>query len=163
MNAVRRSRMPTAHGWPHGLAAAALAGCAALALIAWGTSFPRDADDTGDDRVGAGRTCRSALPSDQELSCGTYGFGDLRYLCPTPDKPRHCATTTGVRVRNTGPSTVYVTVIHGARQGERRQGPEREIAPGRTADLRPGKGHLLFDLTLRGTGPVKSLTVVSVR
>jgi hypothetical protein len=58
---------------------------------------------------------------------------------------------------------VYVTVIHGARQGERQQSPVREIAPGHTAVLRPGQGHLLFDLTLRGAGPVKSLTVVSVR
>jgi hypothetical protein len=126
------------------------------------TSLPHD-DDAGEDRVSAGRTCRSALPADQELSCGTYGFGDLRHLCPTPYVPRRCTTTTQVRVRNTGPSTVYVTVIHGPRQGERQQGPEREIAPGHRADLRPGQGHLLFDLTLRGTGPVSSLTVVSVR
>ncbi|MEV5149467.1 hypothetical protein AB0L14_35065 [Streptomyces sp. NPDC052727] len=128
-----------------------------------GTSLSHDADDTGDDRVSAGRTCRSALHADQELSCGTHGFGDLRYLCPTHDALRRCSTTTQVGVRNTGPSTVYVTVIHGPRRGERQQGPEREIAPGHTADLRPGQGDLLFDLTLRGAGPVKSLTVVSVR
>lgn len=139
------------------------AGCAALTLLALGTWLAHDAADPDDDRVGAGRTCRSALPADQELSCGTYGFGDLRYVCPARDVPRRCPTTTQVRVRNTGPSTVYVTVIHGARQGERQQSPEQEITPGRTAVVRPGQGHLLFDLTLRGAGPVKSLTVVSVR
>lgn len=163
MNAVRHSRLWAARRRPDPLSAAAWAGCAALTLIAVGTSLPHDADDTGDDRVGAGRTCRSVLPADQELSCGTYGFGDLRYVCPTPDAPRRCPTTTQVQVRNTGPSTVYVTVIDGPRQGERRQGPEREITPGHTAVLRPGQGDMLFDLTLRGAGPVKSLTVVSVR
>jgi hypothetical protein len=139
------------------------AGCAALTLLALGALLPHDAADTGDDRVGAGRACRSALPAGQELSCGTYGFGDLRYVCRAHDVPRRCTPTTQVRVRNTGPSTVYVTVIHGARQGERQQSPEREITSGHTAFLRPGQGHLLFDLTLRGAGPVKSLTVVSVR
>jgi hypothetical protein len=139
------------------------AGCVVLTLLALGTSLPHDAADPGDDRVGAGRTCRSSLPADQELSCGTYGFGDLRYVCPAHDVPRRCTPTTQVRVRNTGPFTVYVTVVHGARQGERQQSPEREIAPGRTVVLRPGQGQLLFDLTLLGAGPVKSLTVVSVR
>lgn len=153
MKAVRRSRTPTAL-WT---------GCAALTLIALVTSLPRDAGAPGRDRVSAGRVCRSALPADQELSCGTYGFGDLRHLCPKPGVPWRCSTTTQVRVRNTGPSTVYVSVIHGVRQGERQQGPEQEITPRHTAVLRPGQGHLLFDLNLRGAGPVKSLTVVSVR
>jgi hypothetical protein len=139
------------------------AGCVVLTLLALGTSLPHDAANPGDDRVGAGRTCRSSLPADQELSCGTYGFGDLRYACPAHGVPRRCTPTTQVRVRNTGPSTVYVTVVHGARQGERQQSPEREIDPGRTVVLRPGQGQLLFDLTLLGAGPVKSLTVISVR
>ncbi|MBG7699175.1 hypothetical protein HCJ76_14070 [Streptomyces sp. MC1] len=162
MNSVRHSKLWTARRRPD-RTAAAWAGCAVLTLVAVGTSLPHDPDDTGDDRVSAGRTCRSALPADEELSCGTYGFGDLRYVCPTPDAPRRCSTTTQVRVRNTGPSTAYVTVIHGPRQGERGQGPEQEIAPAHTADLCPGQGDLLFDLTLRGAGAVKSLTVVSVR
>jgi hypothetical protein len=153
VSAVRRSWIPTAL-WTV---------CTALTLIALVTSLPRDAGDTSHDRVGVGRVCRSALPADQEISCGTYGFGDLRYLCPAPDAPWRCSTTTQVLVRNTGPSTVYVTAVHGARQGERQQSPEQEIVPRHTAAVRPGQGHLLFDLTLRGAGPVKSLTVVSVR
>ncbi|MFH9090172.1 hypothetical protein [Streptomyces sp. NPDC017673] len=163
MNSVRPFRLWTARRRPDLIAATTWAGCAVLTLVAVGTSSARDVGDTGGDLVRAGRTCRSALPADEELSCGTYGFGDLRHVCPTSDAPRRCSTTTQVRVRNTGPSTVYVTVIDGPRQGERRQGPERGIAPAHTADLRPGQGNLLFDLTLRGAGPVKSLTVVSVR
>lgn len=137
--------------------------CAVLTLVALVTTFPRDAGDAGSDHVGTGHVCRSTLPADLELSCGTYGFGDMRRLCPKPEAPRHCAMTTQVRVRNTGPSTVYVSVIHGARQGERKQDPEQAVAPRHTATLSPGRGHLLFDVTLRGAGPVKSLTVVSVR
>ncbi|MGW0148682.1 hypothetical protein ACWEGS_26365 [Streptomyces sp. NPDC004822] len=137
--------------------------CAALTLTALVTSLLRDGGGTGAGRVGPGRICRSALPADQELSCGTYGFGDLRYACPKPDAPWRCTTTTQVRVRNTGPSTVYISIIHGARQGERLQSPERAVAPRRTVTLRPGRGQLLFDLTLRGAGPGTSLTVVSVR
>lgn len=137
--------------------------CAALTLTALGTSLPHGTGGADADHVGPGRVCRSALPADQELSCGTYGFGDLRYACPKPDTPWRCTTTTQVRVRNTGPAVVYVSVIHGAHQGERLQSPERAIAPRRTATLRPGRGHLLFDLTLRGAGPGTSLTVVSVR
>ncbi|MFI1839083.1 hypothetical protein [Streptomyces olivaceoviridis] len=163
MNAVRRSTLSAARRRPERISAATWLACAALTLVALGISLPHDGADTGDNRVGAGRTCRSALPADQELSCGTYGFGDLRYVCPVLDAPRRCSKTTQVRIRNTGPSTVYVTVIHGPREGERLQGPEREIAPGHTAGLRPGPGDLLFDLTLRGAGPLKTLTVVSVR
>jgi hypothetical protein len=137
--------------------------CAALTLIALVASLPRDAGDADADRVGPGRVCRSALPADQDLSCATYGFGDMRYACPEPDVPWRCTMTTQVRVRNTGPSIVYVSVIHGVRQGERLRGPERKVAPRHTATLRPGHGHLLFDLTLRGVGPSTSLTIVSVR
>ncbi|WP_210572048.1 hypothetical protein [Streptomyces sp. GESEQ-4] len=111
----------------------------------------------------AGQSVLDEGPDKQELSCGTYGFRDLRYLCPTPGEPWRCSTTTQVLVRNTGPAPVYVTAIHGARQGVRQQGPEQEINPRHTVAVRPGPGHLLFDLTLRGAGPVKSLTVASVR
>ncbi len=163
MNALRHRTMPAARRRPGRTSAATWPVCAVLTLVVLGISLPHDDADKGVNRVGAGRTCRSVLPVDQELSCGTYGFGDLRYVCPAPDEPWHCSRTTQVQIRNTGPSTVYVTVIHGPRPGERRQGPEREIAPGHTAGLRPGKGDLLFDLTLRGAGPVKTVTVVSAR
>ncbi|MEV5149095.1 hypothetical protein [Streptomyces sp. NPDC052727] len=163
MNASRHRTLLAARRRPARIAAAMWPACAALTLVALGISLPRDGAVTGDSRVGAGRTCRSVLLADQELSCGTYGFGDLRYVCPAPDAPRRCSKTMRVEIRNTGPSTVYVTVIHGPRPGERLQDPEREIAPGHTADLRPGKGDLLFDLTLRGAGPVKAVTIVSVR
>lgn len=103
--------------------------CAALTLIALVTSLPRDTGDANAGRVGPERVCRSALPADQELPCATYGFGDMRYVCPKPDVPRRCTTTTRVRVRDTGSAIVYVSVIHGVRQGQRLQGPERKVAP----------------------------------
>ncbi|MEU3794260.1 hypothetical protein AB0F07_31410 [Streptomyces fructofermentans] len=138
-------------------------GCAALALVGAGALLLCD-EDAADGRVSAGRACRSTLPADAELSCGTYGFGDLRQVCPASGAARGCTPTEAVTVRNSGPSAVYVTVIHGARQGERLQGPETKVGAGRTAVLRPGQGQLLFDVTLRGPGRgPKSLTVVSVR
>ncbi|WP_406425639.1 hypothetical protein [Streptomyces sp. NBC_01589] len=55
-----------------------------LTLVALVTTFPRDTGDAGPDSIGTGRVCRSTLPADLDLSCGTYGFGDMRYLCPKP-------------------------------------------------------------------------------
>ncbi|MFB7502339.1 hypothetical protein [Streptomyces broussonetiae] len=117
------------------------------------------------DHVAAGRVCRSELPRGMELSCGTYGFGDLRYACPakTHDGVR-CVRTSQVTVRNSGRSRVYVTYIAGPRPGVLDEGPRRTLGPGRAATLRPGGGRLLFDITLRGAanGP-SSLEVVRVR
>ncbi len=105
------------------------------------------------DRLRVGRVCRSTLPPGMELSCGTYGFGDMRYVC-TADSPegRLCDPTTQVTVRNAGRSVVYVTCIGGPRQGVRQEGPQQALAPGRKLTLRPGSERWLFDITLRGSG-----------
>ncbi|MFD9292552.1 hypothetical protein ACFWBV_30590 [Streptomyces sp. NPDC060030] len=113
------------------------------------------------DRAGVGHNCRSTLPRELELSCGTYGFGDLRQVCPA-DGP--CERTTAVTGRNFGSATVYVTVIAGPAPGDGRQGGEQRIASGRSAVLRPPEGQWLFDITLRGAGPdPKRLTVTGIR
>lgn len=139
-----RSRLrPVVWGW---LALLALA-------AAWGTKGCDQAggQDTG-GRVAVGRDCRSTLEQGLELSCGTYGFGDLRYVCRTTDTRSHrCLRTTTVTVRNTGRSAVVVTVIKGPRQGTREQSREQALAPGESAVLRPGKREFLFDVTLRNT------------
>jgi hypothetical protein len=100
-----------------------------------------------------------------ELSCGTYGFGDLRYVCTGKgDDGARCDRTTQVTVRNSGRSAVYVTYIAGSRQGAREEGPQQALDPGREAVLSPGGGRLLFDITLRGAdGGPSSLEVVRVR
>jgi len=118
----------------------------------------------GPDRVAAGRECRSELPRGGELSCGTYGFGDLRYVCPAGDDDEdRCARTSQVTVRNSGRSKVYVEYIAGPRQGVREEGPRQALEPGGEATLRPGGGRLLFDITLRGTdGGPNRLEVVQV-
>src|SRR3954470_9862272 len=83
---------------------------------------------SGTDRVAAGRVCRSTLPRVMELSCGRYGFGDVRYVCPAKSHDtRRCARTCMVTVRNSGSSRVYVTYIAGARQGVRDEGPEQAL------------------------------------
>ncbi|MEU5087622.1 hypothetical protein [Streptomyces sp. NPDC021356] len=121
----------------------------------------------GADRVAVGRECRSSLPRNMELSCGTYGFGDVRYICSAGSGSGgggRCARTTMVTVRNSGRSRVYVTYIAGRGQGVREQGPQQVVEPGREVTLRPGEGRLLFDITLRGAdGGPSSLEVVRVR
>ncbi|MFD7281936.1 hypothetical protein ACFV80_34125 [Streptomyces sp. NPDC059862] len=143
----------------------ALVGSAVFAVTATGLAVRHDAEPDRSDRISVGRTCRSTLGQELELSCGTYGFGDLRHVCPTAAAGGgRCVPTKAVTVRNTGPSTVYVTVINGPRQGIRVQGGEREITPGHSATLRPREGQLLFDITLRGAGgDPKSLTVTRVQ
>ncbi|AEY85773.1 hypothetical protein SHJG_0496 [Streptomyces hygroscopicus subsp. jinggangensis 5008] len=126
---------------------------------------PSHAGDATADRVTAGRVCRSALPRGMELSCGTYGFGDLRYVCSAR---RHdgarCERTSQVTVRNPGRAVVYVTYLAGARPGVREEGPRQSVEPGGETTLRPGAGRLLFDITLRGTdGGPSRLEVVGVR
>ncbi|MGW3462767.1 hypothetical protein ACWDE9_25560 [Streptomyces olivaceoviridis] len=126
---------------------------------------PSHAGDATADRVTAGRVCRSALPRGMELSCGTYGFGDLRYVCAAR---RHdgarCERTSQVTVRNPGRALVYVTYLAGARPGVREEGPRQAVGPGGETTLRPGEGRLLFDITLRGTdGGPSRLEVVGVR
>ncbi|GGM23909.1 hypothetical protein GCM10010129_80370 [Streptomyces fumigatiscleroticus] len=119
----------------------------------------------GFGRVAAGRVCRSELPRGMELSCGTYGFGDLRYVCSAADHDgARCVRISQVTVRNPGRSPVYVSWIAGSRQGVREQGPQRALGPGDETVLRPGGGRLLFDITLRGTdGGPSRLEVVRVR
>ncbi|MGW5664657.1 hypothetical protein ACWEWG_32045 [Streptomyces sp. NPDC003758] len=118
----------------------------------------------GSDRVGVGHTCRSTLEQTFEISCCTYGFGDLRHVCQAPGATdRRCVRTKAVTVRNTGPHPVYVTVVHAPRQGIRDQSRERTIESGHSSTLRPGEDQLLFDITLRGAGrEAKSLTVTAV-
>ncbi|CAM5707965.1 MULTISPECIES: hypothetical protein [Streptomyces] len=126
---------------------------------------PSHAGDATADRVTAGRVCRSALPRGMELSCGTYGFGDLRYVCAAGrHEGARCERTSQVTVRNPGRALVYVTYLAGARPGVREEGPRQAVEPGGETTLRPGAGRLLFDITLRGTdaGPSR-LEVVGVR
>ncbi|POX60473.1 hypothetical protein C3492_27475 [Streptomyces sp. Ru62] len=145
----------------------AIAAC--LAVTAWGVTGHRlsfrdgRADDA--DRVAVGRLCRSALPGSMQLSCGSYGFGDLRYVCPAPRRDDGtCVPTSAVTVRNSGDSSAYVSWIAGPRPGVREQGREQRVSPGREVTLRPGRGRLLFDVTLRGGGDKpSSLEVVRVR
>ncbi|MFD9287617.1 hypothetical protein ACFWBV_04745 [Streptomyces sp. NPDC060030] len=137
---------------------------ATIAVLA--SAHFRDGGTGTGDRVVVGRTCRSTLERDLELSCGTYGFGDLRFVCPTgrATTTENCARTVEVEVRNTGAGSVNVTVIGGPRQGDRRQSSEESIAPGQSTVLRPGNRQWLFDITLRGPGPeAKRLTVTGVR
>nr|BFD87664.1 hypothetical protein StreXyl84_70650 [Streptomyces sp. Xyl84] len=117
------------------------------------------------DRVAVGRVCRSSLPRGMELSCGTYGFGDVRYVCPAGSRDgERCTRTSRVTVRNSGRALVYVTCIAGRGQGAREQGPQEAVRPGREVTLRPGGGRLLFDITLKGTdGGRNSLEVVGLR
>ncbi|KOV88623.1 MULTISPECIES: hypothetical protein [Streptomyces] len=162
MKSARRdnTRWPAAGTWAVlGLAAA---GC----WLAGRAGEPSsDAGDAAVDRVTAGRVCRSALPRGMELSCGTYGFGDLRYVC---DAQRHdgarCERTSQVTVRNPGRAVVYVSYLAGPLPGVREEGPGQAVEPGGEVTLRPGAGRLLFDITLRGTdrGPSR-LEVVRVR
>ncbi|MER8223569.1 hypothetical protein ABTZ58_23855 [Streptomyces sp. NPDC094143] len=116
------------------------------------------------DRVGVGRVCRSALAPGLELSCGSAGFGDLRYVChPRADGGR-CARTKAVTVRNDGRSTTYVSIISGPRQGVREQGTDVRVVPGDTATLRPGEDGYLFDITVRAVEEVPAvLRVTRVR
>lgn len=169
-SADRRTALWTALCTWSAVAALAAAGCWFLGR---GGEPPSgaDRDRVSADRVSAesvsvGRVCRSELPRGMELSCGTYGFGDTRYVCPAPDHDgQRCVRTSQVTVRNSGRSPVYVTCIAGPRQGvrEERQ-PQRALEPGDETTLRPGEGWLLFDITLRGTdrGPGR-LEVVRVR
>lgn len=150
---------PTAGTW------SAMAAVAVLAATAY-WSYDREGGPAKEaDRVTAGRLCRSTLPPDLELSCGTYGFGDLRYTCPAHGRgDERCVPTSMVTVRNSGPSRVYVTYIAGPRPGVREQGPQQALEPGREATLRPGEGRLLFDITIRGADERPSvLEVVRVR
>ncbi|GHB11301.1 hypothetical protein GCM10010330_76650 [Streptomyces tendae] len=138
---------------------------AALAAFAGCWWAARDSGTaTGPDRVSAGRECRSQLPRGIELSCGIYGFGDLRYLCPAGvDDEDRCARTSWVTVRNTGRSTVYVGCTAGPRQGVREEDPRRALEPGGEATLSPGRGRFLFDIALSGTdGGPSRLEVVRV-
>lgn len=140
---------------------------ATLALLAAGAAVARDhADVSGvEDRVAPGRVCRSMLGQGLELSCGTYGFGDLRYVCPTAATGgSRCRRTQAVTVRNTGSSTVYVRSVHGPGPGVRRQTGQQMIRPGRSVTLRPLGEGFLFDITLRGTGSSPgTVTVTLVR
>ncbi|MEW2515458.1 hypothetical protein [Streptomyces sp. NPDC046870] len=163
MKSARRenARWPATGAWAVMLGLA-VAGC----WFAGRTGEPPDhAGDVAADRVTAGRVCRSALPRGMELSCGTYGFGDLRYVCA--DR-RHdgarCRRTSQVTVRNPGRATVYVSYLAGRRPGVREEGPRQVVGPGDETTLRPGAGRLLFDITLRGgdAGPSR-LEVVRVR
>lgn len=151
-----------------GVAWPALAVCVAVTALGVTGCRLHSQDDGADgaDRVTAGRVCRSSLPGSMELSCGTYGFGDLRYVCPVPQHGgAPCVPTTAVAVRNSGRSTEFVSSIAGSRPGVRVQGREQRILPGREVTLRPGRGRLLFDITLRsgGGGEPSSLEVIRVR
>lgn len=146
-------------------AIAACAAVTALSVTGHGLTF-RDGRSDDADRVVAGRACRSALPVTMELSCGTYGFGDLRYVCPASQRGETaCVPTSAVTVRNSGDSTAYVSSIAGSGPGIRDEGREQPVSPGREVTLRPGRGRLLFDITLRsGSGDKpSSLEVVRVR
>ncbi|MFK4104202.1 hypothetical protein ACI2L1_29785 [Streptomyces sp. NPDC019531] len=131
---------------PMHLALAVLA--AAGVAIAWHPA----GEQGGDDRVEVGRVCRSTLTPGLELSCGTYGFGDLRRVCRDHGSAGRCVLTSAVTVRNTGGSPVYVSVVSGPRQGVREQGADLLLVPGQSATLRPGRQRFLFDITLRRTG-----------
>lgn len=122
--------------------------------------------ETGAVRVSPGHVCRSELPRGLELSCGTYGFGDLRYVCPPGDEEleEHCARTTEVAVRNVGRAKAYVSVISGPRSGVREEQGSRAVEPGRSAVLRPAHHQFLFDITLRGSSDEPSrLKVIRIR
>ncbi|MFE7752338.1 hypothetical protein [Streptomyces sp. NPDC057428] len=124
---------------------------ALAAAVCWWVA-PDGGTVAGPDRVTAGRECHSELPPGAELSCGTYGFGDLRYVCSAGfDDEDRCVRTSQVTVRNAGRSTVYVACIVGPHQGVREEGPRQALEPGGEATLRPGGGRLFFDITLRGT------------
>ncbi|MFK4105659.1 hypothetical protein ACI2L1_37485 [Streptomyces sp. NPDC019531] len=125
---------------------------AGLATVGVAIVWPPAGERGGDDRVEVGRVCRSTLTPGLELSCGTYGFGDLRYVCRKHGTTGWCVLASVVTVRNTGRSRVYVTVVSGPRQGIREESDDRMIAPGRSVTLRPGGQRFLFDITLRRTG-----------
>ncbi|MCX4904378.1 hypothetical protein [Streptomyces sp. NBC_00878] len=127
----------------------------ACALALGATIALPHADEPGEGspvRVATGRVCLSTLTSELELSCGTYGFGDLRHVCRTDATSVRCARTSAVTVRNTGYSVVYVTAISGPRQGVREQGKDQTLAPKQSATLSPGAARILFDITMRRTG-----------
>ncbi|MFD4561928.1 hypothetical protein ACFWP5_47790 [Streptomyces sp. NPDC058469] len=131
-----------------GLAAAVTASALVLALRA-------PAAETGNP-VRVGRTCHSDLAPEYPISCGTYGFGDLRHACSRPlSQASDCPLTKALTVRNTGEAAVYVALTSGPRQGVRIDGRERLLPPGASCTLRPAKGGQLFDVTLRraGKGP----------
>ncbi|MFG2356986.1 hypothetical protein [Streptomyces sp. NPDC048521] len=163
MKSARRetARWAAAGTWPTALALAA-AGCWFLGRAG---EPPGGADRVTAERVTAGRVCRSALPHGMELSCGTYGFGDLRYVCAAHGHDgARCERTSQVTVRNSGRSVAYVAYIAGPGEGVREESPRQAVDPGDEATLRPGGGRLLFDITLRGTdGGPSSLEVVRVR
>ncbi|GGO93285.1 hypothetical protein [Wenjunlia tyrosinilytica] len=126
----------------------------ALATLVAGIviAIPRTpADAVKDNRVGEGRICRALAPG-RELSCGTYGFGDLRYVCRTHADAGLCSRTEAVTVRNNGRSVVHVRAISAPRQGARERGADRAVAPGRMLNLRPGRSGFLLDITLRNAG-----------
>lgn len=102
-----------------------------------------------EDRVDVGQVCRSHLAPGLELPCGSEGFGDLRYVCPSPADGDRCARTTVVTVHNESRSTACVSVISRPRQGVREQNAEVRVAPGGMAVLRPGRSDYLFDVTIR--------------
>jgi hypothetical protein len=136
-----------------------------LAAVVSTAACDRAGGQATGDRVAVGRECRSTLAQGLQLSCGTYGFGDLRYVCRTTGTSgRRCLPTTAVTVRNTGRSAVLVTVVKGPRQGIREQSGEQTLAPGQSAVLRPGAREFLFDITLGNTGSARgSLLVMRVQ
>ncbi|MFF4354456.1 hypothetical protein [Streptomyces sp. NPDC001530] len=145
MKSLRRKSTP----WPGLCTRSAVAALAVMGCLLLGRADERPGVA---ERVTPGRVCRSALPRGMELSCATYGLVDLRYRCPTGrHDARRCVRTSGVTVRNSGRSRVYVTYIAGARQGVREQGPQRALEPGTETTLRPGGGRWLYDISLLGT------------
>ncbi|MFJ7078569.1 hypothetical protein [Streptomyces sp. NPDC098781] len=121
---------------------------AAVCVVALAVVTPAKGSD---DAVEVGRTCRTKLAPEFDISCGSYGFGDLRYACPTAAHVPDCPLTRALTIRNTGRSAVYVASISGPRQGVRKVSEERLLPPGERRTYRPG-GDILFDITLRGTG-----------
>jgi hypothetical protein len=112
------------------------------------------AEETGAGAlVRVGRTCHSDLAPEFDISCGSYGFGDLRHACPRPlSQATDCPLTTALTVRNAGKSAVYVASVSGPRQGVRIEGRERLLLPGASFTLRPDREGQLFDVILRRAG-----------
>ncbi|MFC4505157.1 MULTISPECIES: hypothetical protein [Streptomyces] len=113
--------------------------------------------------IEAGAVCASLSDRRYEVSCGTTAFGDLRFNC-TGGGFGKCPPTTAVTLRNTGRTSVSVTMVSGRREGDRRLSPAPELAPGRTVTLskRPDEKYF-FDILLRSIKPgVGTVKVVSV-